>query len=185
MWEIIPPVQLKPSTIDAKARLSFSGGSEWPRAQLRHYWCAPGFLAAPLLQTFAHLSPYLPPPSSLHLPPGRCQFFLFFFSRGSGLCPFCVCVCLSAVYSESEWIACINSPWAARKCVRSCRNCGVSVHLYKAAFLPRRMGSGEDGSPAMWPFTFLFTQGSTWSRRFPSLPFPRTPVPKRSQKVHF
>lgn len=43
MWEIIPPVQLKPSTIDAKARLSFSGGSEWPRAQLRHYWCAPGF----------------------------------------------------------------------------------------------------------------------------------------------
>lgn len=36
MWENIPPVQLHGSTIYAKSRLSSSGGSQWPGAQLRH-----------------------------------------------------------------------------------------------------------------------------------------------------
>lgn len=71
MWENIPPVQLHRSTISAKARLSSSGGSQWPRAEQRLLLLMFPTFWLHLFPTLAHLGPYLLPPSSLCRPRGR------------------------------------------------------------------------------------------------------------------
>lgn len=103
-----------------------------------------------LSANLAHLSPYLPPPSSLHLPPGGASL------RGSALVRLRVCVCPPFTVSRSRLH--VQTARGRQENASGCAGTVEclflakkpnSVHLYKAAFLPQRMGSGEDGSPAM------------------------------------
>lgn len=111
MWENIPPVQLHGSTIYAKSRLSSSGGSQWPGAQLRHLVLMFPSFQLHLFPTLSHLSPYLLPPSSPCLPCGRTIWELAY------LC-ICVCVYVCVLPLLLQWAgadACVNKLWAGMK----------------------------------------------------------------------
>lgn len=109
MWRNIPVVQLHGSSIYAKARLSSSGGLQWPRAQPRHSLLMFPRSGCSSLQpslTSALISCH----PALCLPHGRMIWEGAYLCVCVFICIFmyvCVCVCVCFSHFAVGWCRCM------------------------------------------------------------------------------